>query len=190
MATCSGGAQSEIQRSQEGQRPKSQPQFGGYNCEFVERPPKAFQCECPICLLVLHEPHQATCCGNSFCETCVKRIQTHKKPCPTCNQVDYTVFPDKRLKRSLNDYHVYCSHKGEGCKWVGELGELDRHLNLQPPPDKLLVGCHFSEIGCTYCSDSVSVSSVATWLSTNLMSVSSDPMHVSIVEHMNRHMRM
>ena len=34
---------------------------------------------------------------------------------------------------------------------MGELGELDRHLNLQPPPEKLLVGCQFSEVDCTYC---------------------------------------
>ena len=34
---------------------------------------------------------------------------------------------------------------------MGELGELDKHLNLQPPPEKLLVGCQFSEVECTYC---------------------------------------
>ena len=123
----------------------------GYDCEFVERPPKAVQCECPVCLLVLREPHQVTCCGYSFCATCVKRVQKDKKPCPTCNEADFTVFPDKRLKRSLNEYPVYCCQRGEGCDWVGELGELDRHLNLQPPPEKLLVGCQFSEVDCTYC---------------------------------------
>ena len=145
MAICSGGAQSERRREGEQTRARAerQPQLGGYNYEFVERPPKAFQCECPVCLLVLHEPYQTTCCGNIFCEVCVKRVQTDKKPCPTCNEVDFKVFADKRLKRSLNEYHVYCSHKGEVCKWVGELGELDRHHNLQPPLDKLLVGCQY-----------------------------------------------
>ena len=128
-----------------------QPHRGGYECEFVERPPKAVQCECPVCLLVLREPHQVTCCGYSFCATCVKRVQEDKKCCPTCNEADFTVFPDKRLKRSLNEYRVYCCQRGEGCDWVGELGELDRHLNLQPPPEKLLVGCQFSVVDCTYC---------------------------------------
>ena len=128
-----------------------QPHRGGYECEFVELPPKAVQCECPVCLLVLREPHQVTCCGYSFCATCVKRVQEDKKCCPTCNETDFNVFPDKRLKRSLNEYRVYCCLRGEGCDWVGELGELDRHLNLQPPPEKLLVGCQFSEVDCTYC---------------------------------------
>ena len=133
------------------QRAIRQPHRVGYDCEFVERPPKAVQCECPVCLLVLREPHQVTCCGYSFCATCVKRVQNDKKSCPTCNEADFTVFPDKRLKRSLNEYRVYCCQRGEGCDWVGELLELDRHLNLQPPPEKLLVGCQFSEVDCTYC---------------------------------------
>ena len=132
-------------------RATRQPHRVGYDCEFVERPPKAVQCECPVCLLVLREPHQVTCCGYSFCATCVKRVQNDKKSCPTCNDADFTVFPDKRLKRSLNEYRVYCCHRGEGCDWVGELLELDRHLNLQPAQEKLLVGCQFSEVDCTYC---------------------------------------
>ena len=132
-------------------RATRQPHRVGYDCEFVERPPKVVQCECPVCLLVLREPHQVTCCGYSFCATCVKRVQEDKKCCPTCNAADFAVFPDKRLKRSLNEYPVHCCQRGEGCDWVGELGQLDRHLNLQPPPEKLLVGCQFSEVDCTYC---------------------------------------
>ena len=128
-----------------------QPHRGGYDCEFIERPSKGVQCECPVCLLVLREPHQVTCCGYSFCVTCVKRVQEDKKPCPTCNEADFNVYSNKGLRRTLNGYRVYCCQRGDGCDWVGELGELDRHLNLQPPPEKLLVGCQFSEVDCTYC---------------------------------------
>ena len=128
-----------------------QPHHGGYDCEFVERPHKAVQCECPVCLLVLREPHQVTCCGYTFCATCVTRVQEDKKCCPTCSKANFEVFSNKGLKRTLNEYRVYCCQRAEGCDWVGELGELDRHLNLQPPPEKLLVGCQFSEVDCTYC---------------------------------------
>ena len=144
------GAQS--QSSNRPRRTEERRYREGYTCEFVERPPKAFQCDCPICLLVLREPHQITCCGYSFCETCVKRLQADDKCCPTCSEIDYVIFPDKRLKRSLNEYRVYCSNKEEGCEWVGELGELDRHLNLQPPSEKQFVGCLFSEVDCSFCS--------------------------------------
>ena len=128
-----------------------QPQTGGFDCEFVERPPQVFQCDCPICLLVLHEPHQVECCGKKFCEACIKRVQNLKKPCPACNENNFTTFRDKGLKQELYSFHVYCSHKGEGCEWVGELRELEKHLNLQPPPEALLLGCQFSEVECTYC---------------------------------------
>ena len=109
------------------------------------------QTDCPVCLLILREPQQLACCGNSYCEACVKRVQDDKKCCPTCNEADFTVFPDKRLKRSLYALNVYCCQRSTGCEWAGELGELDRHLNLQPPPEKLLVGCQFAEVDCTYC---------------------------------------
>ena len=129
-----------------------QPHRGGYDCEFVERPSEAaIQCECPICLLVLREPHQIACCGYSYCEACIKRVQNDNKACPSCNTNEFTTFPDKRLKRSLYAFRVYCSHRGAGCEWVGELLDLERHLNLQPPPEKLLLGCQFFEVHCTYC---------------------------------------
>ena len=129
------------------------PHRGGYDCEFVKPPPVEFpQTDCPVCLLILREPHQVACCGNTYCESCVKRVQHDKKCCPTCNEADFTVFPDKRLKRSLYALNVYCCQRGAGCGWAGELGELDRHLNLQPAPEKLLVGCQFSEVNCTYCT--------------------------------------
>ena len=129
-----------------------QPHRGGYDCEFVKPPSVDFpQTDCPVCLLVLREPHQASCCGTSYCEACVKRVKEDKKCCPTCNEADFTIFPDKRLKRSLYALNVYCCQRREGCEWEGELGELDRHLNLQPPPEKRLVGCQFAEVDCTYC---------------------------------------
>lgn len=119
----------------------------GYDCEFVKRPPEVFQSTCPICLLVLREPHQLTCCGYSFCQPCVKLLDADKKGCPTCNEAEYTVFPNKGLKRSLHSYRVYCSYKKEGCGWEGELGELDAHFNVK----ERLGECEYVSVKCTYC---------------------------------------
>ena len=125
---------------------------GGYDCEFVERP-KELETDCPICLLVLRDPFQASCCGNSFCQLCIKRVQADKKSCPTCNEVDFSVFADKRLRRSLYAFRVRCAHQKSGCEWTGELGELERHLNLNPELSKQLVGCAFVEVACTHCCE-------------------------------------
>ena len=39
-------------------------------------------------------------------------------------------------------------HKSQGCEWIGELRELDNHLNSDPPADKSLQGCHYTLIKC------------------------------------------
>ena len=156
MASPSGGTQPpsfpscQIDETPQKQRPKTPPRDrGGYDCEFVERP-KELETDCPICLLVLRDPFQVSCCGNSFCQSCIKCIQVDKKSCPTCNEADFSVFPDKRLRRSLYSFRVRCVHQKSGCEWTGELRELDGHLNLDP---KQLVGCAFAEVACTHCRE-------------------------------------
>ena len=135
---------------------------GGYDCEFVEKPPKQIQCECPICMLVLREPSQLECCGSVFCTSCIERALQTKSACPLCKKVRPTCFLDKRLKQSLSEFHVYCCHRvkegggegeggEEGCEWVGEFGELGRHLNENPSTDNQLKGCLFVETKCKFC---------------------------------------
>ena len=122
--------------------------MAGFECSFVEKPPRAFQCECPICLLVLREPYQATCCGKSFCKDCVRETKAVSNTCPTCKKVNFVTYPNKGLQLSLYDFRVYCSHKSKGCEWTGELRELDNHLNSDPPADKSLEGCPFTVVEC------------------------------------------
>ena len=122
---------------------------GGYDCEFIERP-KELTTDCPICLQILRDPFQVTCCGNSFCKSCV---QSDKKSCPTCNEAGFDVFPDKRLRRSLYAFAVRCVHQKSGCEWIGELGELDGHLNMNPELGGQLVGCEFAAVACTHCCE-------------------------------------
>ena len=122
--------------------------MAGFECEFVEKPPQAIQSECPICLLVLREPYQATCCGNSFCRQCSDKAKARNQACPTCNGRNFNLFHNLGLQRSLYDFQIYCTHKRKGCEWTGELRELDNHLNSDPPADKSLEGCPFTLINC------------------------------------------
>ena len=129
---------------------RTRPRRSGYGSEFVERPPAQVQCECPICLQVLRDPQQVTCCGNSYCKVCIDSVKD-SKPCPTCNEA-FTTFPDKRLRRTLGGFRVYCSNKEGGCKWVGELGDLEVHLNSKPSSERQLEGCLFEKVACIYCT--------------------------------------
>ena len=125
----------------------------GFGCEFVEEPPEFLQSSCPICLMILREPNQVTCCGKSFCRTCIQQIKTKNKPCPTCNQKNFSNFSNLGLQQPLYGYKVYCSNKDEGCDWQGELGQLDKHLNSNPDQDKQEIGCSYTEVKCLYCSE-------------------------------------
>ena len=127
----------------------------GYECEFVEPPPKQLQNECPICLQILREPYIVDCCGYSFCAACIERVGKDGKPCPHCNQPGYTTLVNKGLKRALNEFRVYCPHRLSGCEWEGELGKLDEHLNSDPLPERQLEGCPFAVIECLHCKEGI-----------------------------------
>ena len=124
----------------------------GYDCEFVENPPKIVQSECPICLQILRDPFQVDCCGYAFCQVCIEQAKADDKPCPCCKAENYEKFGDKRLKRTLYEFKVYCTNKQQGCQWKGELGQLDNHLNSNPPTEKHLQGCQYTSVKCIHCS--------------------------------------
>ena len=119
---------------------------GGFDSDFVDPPPKSL--ECPICLLTLREPHVISCCGNHFCRPCIDRIQKDGKPCPLCNEPNFSVFLHKGVMREINALPVRCILKELGCPWVGELGQLQRHLN--PGAGPTVIGCGFVEVECVY----------------------------------------
>ena len=122
---------------------------GGFDCEFVEPPPKVIIADCPICLHVLREPYQATCCGKNFCRGCLEENKTnHSTACPCCKTRNFSSFEDKRLQQTLYDFRVYCPNREKGCEWTGELRKLDVHLDTTPPPESCLEGCPFIVIGC------------------------------------------
>ena len=120
----------------------------------MEDPPQWLQTECPVCLQILREPYQVTCCGKSFCRQCIERVKADHKPCPCCKQDNFNDFPNKGLQQPLYGFKVLCTNKEKGCEWTGELGELDIHLNLNPSiANNQLEGCNFAEIECDYCSN-------------------------------------
>ena len=36
---------------------------------------------------------------------------------------------DKRFQREVNSLKVHCQHHDEGCEWVGEVRDLETHLD-------------------------------------------------------------
>ena len=128
-------------------------QQGGFECEFVEKPPNSFQSECPVCLQVLREPYQTICCGKSYCRVCIERLKTVSSICPCCKEA-IKDFPNIGLQQSLYDFKVYCVNRNQGCQWTGELRQLDKHLNSSPETREILLeGCQFVIVQCLFCSE-------------------------------------
>ena len=119
---------------------------GGYDYEFVNTPhPKSL--ECSICLLTLRDPHVISCCGNEFCQACIERVKRDGKPCPLCNERNFTTMLHKKLIREVNALVIRCPQKELGCEWEGELGQLQRHLNPGAGVSSTQ-GCEFLTVEC------------------------------------------
>lgn len=116
----------------------------GYDYNFVDPPPKSL--ECAICLLVLKDPHVISCCGNHFCKPCIERVRRDGKPCPLCNDPDYSIMLHKGVMREVNSLMIWCPQKPLGCEWTGELGQLASHENLGSKDS----GCGFIIMECTH----------------------------------------
>ena len=101
---------------------------GGYDCDFVETPPKSL--ECIMCMLPFREPHVLSCCGLKACESCLVRLKAEKHPCPKCRQKFVTML-EKEVQRAVLDLRVYCSRKKEGCEWTGEVRDLETHTRSE-----------------------------------------------------------
>lgn len=100
---------------------------GGYECEFLETVPDSFKC--PQCNLPFRDPHYVKCCGMTFCQICLERIQEANLPCPNpdCNKRGFASKLDETLEFKISLLPVKCSNSSKGCTWFGELSELDNH---------------------------------------------------------------
>ena len=96
----------------------------GYDCHFVE--PLSDSLQCPVCLLTFRDPHLLSCCGHKGCALCIDRIKAADQPCPLCQQ-PFTSLLDKQLQRKVMALRVFCSKKSAGCRWAGELRDLEAY---------------------------------------------------------------
>lgn len=130
----------------------------GFNCQFLQTPPGGLDSHCSICNNILREPYQAICCRANFCHDCIIEIESEGKACPACKKLtDFKTIESTILKEQLYSLLVYCAHKSEGCKWTGELGRLERHINSNPQAEDVLEGCPHTVIHCPFADAGCSV---------------------------------
>ena len=138
----------------------------GYDYQLAEKPPTSLQTDCPICQLLLRDPHQLKCCGKLICSPCLERaLARGHESCPLCRNSEVHSFPDNNHRRMVEGLRAYCRHRpreGEhsGCEWVGELGEVEKHLNCTLSRGNRTKGCQYVLLKCKYCKEDVVRSSL------------------------------
>ena len=108
----------------------------GYQCEFIESIPEDFHCK--QCSLVARALNITTCCGESFCRTCIK----DGHPCPGCGEESFKFFPQVKYQQKIAKLQVNCTMKEKGCGWTGALEHLEAHLD----PDQ--GDCQYVDVDC------------------------------------------
>eukprot|EP01064_Diplonema_japonicum_P014944 TRINITY_DN226_c0_g2_i1.p1 TRINITY_DN226_c0_g2~~TRINITY_DN226_c0_g2_i1.p1 ORF type:complete len:367 (+),score=36.66 TRINITY_DN226_c0_g2_i1:483-1583(+) len=94
---------------------------------------------CGVCKDVAREAQVTEECGHLFCKECIDRAKETSRECPLCRRKDYSLRPDHRANRQINEIPVKCCN--ENCDWEGKYAEyFTQHLKK----------CGFAPIECGY----------------------------------------
>ena len=97
---------------------------------------------CNICMKVLRDARLTECCGQHYCHLCLAQWlekQGGGKTCPQCGNKDVKTMINKEKIREINEIRIRCTHHKKGCDWVGELEDINSHLQR----------CDCEEVTCT-----------------------------------------
>lgn len=117
---------------------------GGYLYQFVDKPLDLLICK--ICQLVSQDPHETTCCHNTFCKVCIDTANNHGyTSCPLCRHQPIQVTECVQLRRQITSLHVFCDNKEKGCEWIGEVEAIERH---KKQCTYYMIKCEYHIAGC------------------------------------------
>ena len=90
---------------------------------------------------VLRDARLSECCGQHYCDSCLKKWLGVDRSCPQCRKKVFQSILNKAMIREIKEFKVRCTHKEKGCKWVGELGALKDHLESDNGCGYVMVTC-------------------------------------------------
>ena len=135
--------------------------FKGTTYRFLRDPPHDLLCI--ICLCLVDNPQQVTCCGKPFCMSCIDQTLIQacgcnnyrnawgETSCPHCKVKwelrKLPLFKDRRRENIIGRLPVYCPNKEKGCVAVLSLQSVEVHLRDTCAHET--VPCKFKDLGCT-----------------------------------------
>ena len=102
---------------------------GSYRCEFIDDVPEHLVCG--VCKHAANGPSITMCCGELFCKACIASALEEKRPCPSCKEPTFSTFLNPKFEKSIKNLRVHCTMKDRGCQWIGQLEQLDTHLDVE-----------------------------------------------------------
>ena len=132
------------EQSDEGER--------GYDYELVNTENESEEM-CPICCLIPRKPQKVECCGYVFCHNCINA----EKSCPLCRTDNFRSMRDRKCERKIESLKVHCPNHNKGCKWTGELRNVEEHLKKDPTTsgEDRVRGCGYQLSFCDKCEETV-----------------------------------
>ncbi len=109
------------------------------NDEFVDKVQEDYRCTDRDCTNILTDPVLTGCCGQLFCDGCLKNWLQKQKTCPHCGEANFNFMKDLRMKRAIDGLNIYCPNRSKGCDKITTLGECNQHVEK----------CLFVEVSCT-----------------------------------------
>ena len=100
---------------------------GGYDYQFVKTPSDTLICT--VCFLPSRQPCLSECCGHTFCKSCLEGSKKFSNICPMCRNEEFATMFNKQADRMIRSLHVFCTNKEQGCKWQGEVNNINGHLS-------------------------------------------------------------
>ena len=88
--------------------------------------PEEFRC--PITNSLLTNPFKTTCCGRHLSQQALQKYYS-RHLCPLCESQEFSALFDWPFQKCIIDLQVRCPYAERGCRWEGQVGELEAHKN-------------------------------------------------------------
>ena len=94
--------------------------------------------------------------------------------CPMCADVKFVTFCNKQIDREVMELKIYCTNNKKGCKWIGELREINFHHENSN-------GCQLEVVNCSNnCGKTMQRKSIKTHIAKSC------PLRKTVCQHCHK----